>query len=337
MVEVIERARRYVAKCPAGVSGQGGHDATFHAAAVLVWGFALGETEALMLLNEYNGRCVPPWSERELQHKVRSAAQAAHREPRGWLLNGAPVPVQERARPVASLAKPQVVDAIGNAKRFLRGFRCDEAELFSASPVEPGIEPRFDGALLIEALYRPGELVNVVTEFQGSVDQEGERKARPTGVGKTRESRAMAAEFQEHGACFDRGGAWLRMNPLDGHGVADTNVTAFRFALIESDRLPVDLQLSLFAKLPLRVAAIIGSGGRSAHAWVRLDAANLGEYRAAVAKLFSLLARFGVDGKNKNPSRLSRLPGAKREIGAEGDGMQRLLYLNPSPEERAIL
>ena len=88
MLSVIERARRYVAKCPPAVSGQGGHNATFHVACALVHGFALGEPDALALLREYNAGCVPPWSEAELVHKVRSAATAQHTEPRGWLLGG---------------------------------------------------------------------------------------------------------------------------------------------------------------------------------------------------------------------------------------------------------
>jgi hypothetical protein len=70
---------------------------------------------------------------------------------------------------------------------------------------------------------------------------------------------------------------------------------------------------------------------------VRIDAGTLEEYRATVAKMLALLERFGVDSKNKNPSRLSRLPGVIRRIGAEGDGRQRLLYLNPSPVQKAIL
>jgi hypothetical protein len=126
------------------------------------------------------------------------------------------------------------------------------------------------------------------------------------------------------------------MNPVDGKGVADANVTAFRFALLESDKLPIELQLSLLAKLPLPIAAILSSGGRSVHAWVMADVPDAEDYRATVAGMLEILARFGVDGKNKNPSRLSRLPGARREIGAVHDGLQRLLYLNPKPDGKAI-
>jgi len=127
------------------------------------------------------------------------------------------------------------------------------------------------------------------------------------------------------------------MNPVDGAGVTDSNVTAYRFALVECDSSPLDLQLSFFAKLALPVAAILASGGRSLHAWVKVDAQTAAEYQATVARLLALLARFGVDGKNKNPSRLSRLPGVMRTIGATGDGRQRLLYLNPAPQQKPIL
>jgi hypothetical protein len=72
-------------RCPAGVSGSGGHQATWLAACHLVVGFKLPEDPAFELLLEYNARCVPPWSEQELRHKLRSASQARHLEP-GYLL-----------------------------------------------------------------------------------------------------------------------------------------------------------------------------------------------------------------------------------------------------------
>ena len=85
---VTERARKYLAKMPPAISGQGGHDATFRAACVLVLGFGLSTSEALGLLLEWNLSCQPPWSERELQHKVDDAA----RQPgeRNYLRNVSP-------------------------------------------------------------------------------------------------------------------------------------------------------------------------------------------------------------------------------------------------------
>jgi len=85
-LSLVERARRYIAKCPPAVSGQRGHDATFHVAALLWNGFGLSETDTLALLSEYNLRCLPPWSEAELVHKVNSAANAHHTDRRGYLV-----------------------------------------------------------------------------------------------------------------------------------------------------------------------------------------------------------------------------------------------------------
>jgi hypothetical protein len=84
----FERARKYLAKVPESVSGAGGHNACFHAACVLVIGFELGEQDSLNLLNEYNARCKPAWSERELKHKVAQAMKQGGK--RGYLRNAAP-------------------------------------------------------------------------------------------------------------------------------------------------------------------------------------------------------------------------------------------------------
>jgi hypothetical protein len=370
MLSVIERARRYVAKLSPAVSGQGGHGATFHVAAVLVHGFALGEADAQALLREYNARCLPPWSEGELVHKVQSAATAEHILPRGYLLNGeAPHPgntssdlrppspqggegksdgrnvnphpacghpLPSDGRGVSSQRGEGKADPVAVTVGFLDGFRCMEQDLAEASPVRLDEEWRFDGAVIVGALYQPGEQINFVTNFEVTPEHNGKRKARPKGCGQSVERNQLVARFRANGTDTSEAGGWLRMNPVDGCGIADVNVTAFRFALLESDTLPLDLQLSLFVRLALPVAAILSSGGSSYHAWVRLDARDVDEYRQTVSRLLGLVARFGVDGKNKNPSRLSRLPGAKRVIGATGDGIQRLLYLNPEPEQRRI-
>ncbi len=82
----VERARAYLAKCPGAISGSGGHNITFFVAQRLVRGFALSEADAYALLaNDWNPRCSPPWSERELARKVAQAA-ACGRQPEGAML-----------------------------------------------------------------------------------------------------------------------------------------------------------------------------------------------------------------------------------------------------------
>src|SRR3990167_3116374 len=70
------RAQAYLQKCDPAVAGQGGHNQTFKVASKLVKGFALSEPVALELLKAiYNPRCQPPWTDKELEHKVKSAAE----------------------------------------------------------------------------------------------------------------------------------------------------------------------------------------------------------------------------------------------------------------------
>lgn len=81
-----ERAIAYLATLPPAIQGQRGSDAAFKAAVHLVRGFGLDEAAALQLLEQhYNPRCQPPWSPRELAHKVKSATKS--QLPHGYLLH----------------------------------------------------------------------------------------------------------------------------------------------------------------------------------------------------------------------------------------------------------
>lgn len=109
-------------------------------------------------------------------------------------------------------------------------------------------------------------------------------------------------------------GAWIRFNPLDGKGVKNENVTEFRYALVESDSMEIERQNAVIRELELPVACLVHSGGKSLHAVVRVDAADYQEYRKRVDYLYNVCNKNGlkVDGQNKNPSRLSRMPGIMR-------------------------
>ena len=111
------------------------------------------------------------------------------------------------------------------------------------------------------------------------------------------------------------GGAWIRFNPLDGNGVRNENVSDFRYALVESDGMEIDKQNAIFRELELPIAALVHSGRKSLHAIVRIDAADYTEYRKRVDFLYDVCQKNGikVDTQNRNPSRLSRLPGAERD------------------------
>jgi len=120
-------------------------------------------------------------------------------------------------------------------------------------------------------------------------------------------------------------GAWIRFNALDGKGVKNSNVVSFRFALVESDSMPLEEQNRLYREFNLPIAVLVSSGGKSLHAIVRVDASDSQEYRERVDHLFLFLKEHGleVDVQNRNPSRLSRLPGVTR-----GTKLQRIEALN---------
>jgi hypothetical protein len=143
---------------------------------------------------------------------------------------------------------------VAQAESFLAGFCCGEADLLEASPWKPLEDWRFDSLMFLAGMYFAGEQINMVTEFSAS-----EGKANPKGYGRTLERDELMRAIRDGGTPQSDAGAWIRMNPTDGKGIKDENITAFRFALLECDCLPLSLQISLFSRLPLPINAILTS------------------------------------------------------------------------------
>ena len=171
----------------------------------------------------------------------------------------------------------------------------------------------------IEALFNADDKINFVTNaFQ---HEEG-GKFTPKDSGVTLPASELIRRLQKYrddityaiGDYTEEAGAWIRINPLDGVGVGNTNVSDFRYALIESDSLPIDKQWTLINELKLPIAAVVHSGGKSIHAIVKIEANNKEEYSSRVDFLHAVCAKNGLepDKATRNPARLSRLPGVKR-------------------------
>jgi len=191
-------------------------------------------------------------------------------------------------------------------------------------PPEPaGVwDGRADLAAYLRTLFSSDERVGIVTEsWESDPDTAGAKRWLPKkGVwdrtaGELLEELACAKDLGEVvGDWNSLAGAWVRFNPLDGKGCSDENVTSFRFALVESDDVSVERQYAIYRQLELPVAALVHSGGKSLHAIVKIDAGDFKEYQKRVDFLYDVCKKNGlvIDRKNRNPSRLSRLPGAVR-------------------------
>ncbi len=179
--------------------------------------------------------------------------------------------------------------------------------------------PTEDLITYLELLFEKDDRVGYVT---GDVWQDNEGRWLPSKGVYDRTAGELIACLKKHpddigatvGDWKPEAGGWIRFNPLDGEGVKNENVTRFQYALVESDTLPIAEQDILFRKLELPIAALVHSGGKSLHAIVRVDASNYEEYRKRVEFLYDFLEKQGVpiDKQNRNPSRLSRMPGLTR-------------------------
>ena len=171
----------------------------------------------------------------------------------------------------------------------------------------------------LSLLFDVDDRVGYVT---GDVWKDSEGKWLPSKGVYDRTAGELIASLKKHaddigatvGDWKPEAGGWIRFNPLDGEGVKNENVTKFKYALVESDTLPIAEQDVLFRKMELPIVALVHSGGKSLHAIVRVDAADYEEYRKRVEFLYDFMEQQGVpiDKQNRNPSRLSRMPGLTR-------------------------
>lgn len=172
----------------------------------------------------------------------------------------------------------------------------------------------------LETVFDPDEKVGYVTE---TYFDEKQNKYLPTRGCFDRTVGELIKQLNNCGGDIGavlgdynpKAGAWIRINPIDGHGVKDANVTDYRYVLVESDSLPLERQNALMRDLELPIVTLVYTGGKSLHALVKVDAKNREEYRKRVQYIFEVCSKKGleIDKACKNPSRLSRLPGVERD------------------------
>jgi hypothetical protein len=351
--DMEKRIAAYMDAIPGAVSGESGHIQTLKVATALVIGFALLPDDAWRHLQNYNQRCEPPWSDPELDHKIREAAANKLHLPYGWLRKGESLPPRQQAewnRQPASSSRLTAAQKVAlwttSIEHKLKGWRATQADVWEASTVHLLNSDDSDACLLCHYLYKPGDLININANF--SINGNG--RVDIVGNGFTRTSAEWCGWLAKNGVPQSEAGCWFRINPVlarqgsgKGGAYTDDDIARFCYHLFELDSIPLELQLSLFCKIHVPIALISDSGGRSYHALIKSFARTHAEYEAESEYLHEIYGVFGVDPKNRNPSRYSRLPGVTRSLGArdpeEGETAtaQRILYINPDPPHSPIL
>lgn len=288
-----QRAALWLSKVPPAVSGQSGHSTTYTAAVGLVHGFQLSEGDALALLANWNQYCQPPWTDRELIHKIREAASKSHSKPAGHLLQ--------------SGSSPSTAP-----------FDITKVSFKRPSPITPPDPQASEFRRFLQAAFAPTEVVCICDAVEDS---------RPVSAGSFIPIEEWIARFDDPASRIlsqEREGIFVRINPFKPnlYSGSDNDISAYRHVLVEFDDKPKPEQEKLFRDSGLPITVLIDSGGKSIHAWVRVDAPNRKEWDARRDLIYSLIP--GVDAKNKNPSRYSRLPGAWRSTTSQ----QKLLATN---------
>ena len=208
-------------------------------------------------------------------------------------------------------------DLITTDEEKSAGWHREETNL-TVPPISDGYNPVRDVSDYLSALFEPEEKVCVVVT--ASQDEDG--KWRPYGGSTSRTCKQLLDTMKKHpndlsdtfGTPNPQAGVWVCFNPMDGTGRRNVNVTSYRYALVESDTQDIDTQYAILQDLKLPIRMLVHSGGKSLHAIVHIGAVDYKQYQERVDYLYTVCRKHGldVDTQDKNPSRLSRLPGFLR-------------------------
>lgn len=307
---------------------------------------------------------IPAGKRRVADREIMDAIQRAHKDTVPLAANAPrqrPVPPPRRspAERLAAILKdsPEAAEKL-KAKIIDAGGR--ELDLFSAdvweqSPIRIQAAARLekypfseDGVQLLTGLYDPADILFIGTGRECGQEQRDHIKTAEQWIAFFQDRFSQIAampETAQETALKHLGDIYplIIPNPLSGREEStkdgekttmrgDACVKTFRFAVLESDSVPFPQQGALLRglcrMLDCKICAVIFSGGKSFHAWVKLSGiATLADWEREIKnKFFQILGKIGFDGACCNAARLSRFPGMFRADKAQ---FQKLLFLAP--------
>jgi len=178
----VIRARAYLAKTPGAVQGRGGYAHTNSTLYKAVAGFDLTDAEGVEVAREWNARCEPPWSDREIVSKVQAINRCGGS--RGWLRNA--------DRTTSRKPRQQYRIVCGRVATAIVPAAIDQPDA-STAPDFGGRDPLFD---LMEKnpRYRTAEAIRQRDEELRREREEANVKASREAAARERERR-KAMEF----------------------------------------------------------------------------------------------------------------------------------------------
>lgn len=208
----------------------------------------------------------------------------------------------------------------------------DAPSLTEAAKADPAEQLR----RYMQALHSPDSSVAVVLESRPNERRPDKPSPQGSGepfrVGDLIDHPERALEKADEEA-----GAWVTVNEVDPEGFRERGrkadvAASYRYALLEADEaedgrpLAYEEQVRMAGRLALPAVAAVWSGAKSLHLVCRVDADGPEQYRQRVEYLMGVCRAngFDVDAANKDPLRLTRLPGAMRR-----GQRQALVWANP--------
>jgi putative DNA primase/helicase len=174
-VDWYGRCQRYLEQVPASISGQRGHDAMLRACCE-AYRFGLDDSAARQLAVWFNAnKCSPPWSERELEHKLCDAKKLVDEMGEFGMRRNKPDTQVQTLADQRNSARIELTD-VGNARRLVRLHR-DKIRHVSGIGwyVWDGIRWRLDDTLEIYRLAK--ETVQAMLEDSAKVVDDAQRRA----------------------------------------------------------------------------------------------------------------------------------------------------------------
>ena len=333
-MELTARARRYIERMEPAIAGSGGHDRTFAVAAVLLHGFAFDRNTALALLTEWNGtHCRPPWSDRELIHKIDSAMARPSEKPRGYLIGETAPPLSPVHHAPAMKTAPVWPER--DHERILSLLRespvslCDLEEL---SPVPPaGLNDPYP---IIDTLFLSGGEPDPWLCFAGSITTPSTRR-RSAWQGHLERARFIVPnlmtgpkgktqEGRDSVRCLANTGP-RRFLVIECDFTEAGDGPLFDY-LAESGSTVADLCATVLRHLagyaPLVMA--VHSGGKSLHGWFSV----LNQSETDLKRFMRWACLYGADKATWTRCQLVRMPCGTRDDGRP----QSVHFFNSDPD-----